>query len=420
MKFLRPITSILPIKGWPIRQTTPLDGPQLDAFDRTRVAELETLLDTTFQYDKQPNVWIEDTAGAGAATHVPSESAVDLTVGTASGDRATMTTKRYNRYQPGKSQLVLCSGVIGVAKTGVQQRIGYFDNENGVFFRQSETGPAVVIRSKTTGSVVDTVIPQAAWNLDKMDGTGASKINLDFSKFQIFIIDFQWLGGGRIRYGFNVDGKAVYCHEQLHANLVTTVYMSTAHLPVRFEIENVATAASATTLKQVCAAVSSEGGFDTTAVMFGRSRFVAAALTTGAPKAILTIRPKATFNGQTNRSLVIPTRFVAYCENNTCQIELRLGGNLGGTPVWTSVQADSAVEYSESVEDFTGGRVIASGYSAATRAEADILSGITDVGTKFTNALNVANGLQEQMAIVANPLVSTANGWASLVWREFH
>jgi hypothetical protein len=418
---VRPITGLLPISGWPIRQSVPFDGPQVDAFGRSRISSIETLFDGSFQYDKQPNLWIEDTAGAGSATHAPAESAVSLQVGTASGDRATMTSRRYNRYQPGKSQQIVYSGVIGASKSGVNQRIGYFDGENGVFFQQTGSGMQVVIRSKTSGSVVNTVIKQADWNLDKMDKSGPSGIELDFTKLQIFIIDFQWLGSGRVRFGFGIRGGVVYCHQELHANLFDTVYMTTAHLPLRFEIENVSTSASPTTMKQVCVAVSSEGGFDTTAITFGRSRLAAAGLSYPNAQAVLSIRPRALFNGITNRSLIVPTQFVVHAQDNPCLVEIKLGGTLGGTPVWNPVQADSSVEYSETIAAVTGGRVIAAGFADGNRAaNSDILAGTTDPGTNFANALNVADSVQEQLSIICTPLVSTSDARASLVWREFH
>ena len=119
----------------------------------------------------------------------------------------------------------------------------------------------VVLRGKMSGSPVDTVISQSNWNLDKMDGTGLSGITLDFSKSQIYFFDMEWLGVGRGRYGFFHNGVPIYCHETLNSNVISTVYMSTPNLPIRFSIEN-DWAGAATTMAQICATVISEGGSD--------------------------------------------------------------------------------------------------------------------------------------------------------------
>jgi len=177
---------------------------------------------------------------------------------TTAGTRVRQTFMRFN-YQPGKSQLIMITGVLGAGGTGLTQCLGYFDEDNGLFFCCDEGVLNVVRRTSVTGSPVDTSVAQSAWNLDKMDGTGASGITLDFTKTQIFIIDFEWLGVGRVRMGLVHNGHIIYCHESLNSNNLDEVYMSTPNLPLRYEISNDGTGA-ADSLKQICGTVISEGG----------------------------------------------------------------------------------------------------------------------------------------------------------------
>lgn len=190
----------------------------LDAFHRQRVSQPLALFSSKLLYDAQPIVWDDQqTSGGGtSSTFLANQAAVQMAVaGNVAGTRVRQSFQRLN-YQPGKSQLFLGTGVLvaegapGVA--GVVRRIGQFDQDNGYFFQASGAlgAAAVVVRSSVSGAPVDTVIPQASWNLDKMDGTGPSGITLDLSKIQIFVIDYQWLSAGQIRFGFDGPGRITY------------------------------------------------------------------------------------------------------------------------------------------------------------------------------------------------------------------
>lgn len=85
---------------------------------------------------------------------------------------------------------------------------------------------------------VDTKIPQSSWNLDKCDGTGASRYNLDISKMQMFYIDYSWYGAGFIRWGVRgTDGNVIYCHKMVNNNVNYEAYMRSGNLPARYETE---------------------------------------------------------------------------------------------------------------------------------------------------------------------------------------
>jgi len=238
-----------------------LYGPALDAFGRARISQPFTLFDSDHRYGDNG---FFDTAitGTASASFVANNAVVALTVDTGSGDQVIRETERVFNYQPGKSLLILNTFVFNAAKTGLRQRVGYFGAENGIFLEQDGTTINLVRRSYVSGSVVDTKIAKANWNVDKLDGNGESGYTLDLSKAQIFWVDLEWLGVGSVRCGFVIDGKFIVCHTFHHANLITGVYMSTATLPIRYEITNTAATASESTLKQICSTVISEGGYE--------------------------------------------------------------------------------------------------------------------------------------------------------------
>ena len=235
-------------------------GPSADAFGRSRVSSPFTLFDSQNRYKDSGNF---DTSltGAGTSTHDADASTMDLDVTTASGDEVVRETYKVFPYQPGKSLLSMNTFVFNEAKTGLRQRVGYFGVENGVYLEQDESTVYLVMRSNVTGTVVNTRIAQSNWNGDTFDGNGASQITIDLTKSQILWQDFEWLGVGSVRCGFVVDGQLIVAHTFHNANINDSVYMTTAILPIRYEITNTAVTASASKLKQICSTVVSEGGY---------------------------------------------------------------------------------------------------------------------------------------------------------------
>ena len=250
-----------------------LDSANLDAFARLRISAPETIFDSKQLNDKQPLFWDDQlvSGSGGASTYNANQASTTLTVAlNTAAVRVRQTFRRFN-YQPGKSQLFIQTGIFGVAGTGIKRKAGLFDSKNGIFLDQQSDGMGVTLRTYTSGSAVDTRVLQASWNLDTLDGSGVSGINLDYTQCQIWFADFEWLGVGRVRIGFFIDGKPYYCHEFLNANNSTLVYMSTPNLPLRFEIENTGTGA-AVGFTQICSTVISEGGLKKTGFPFAINR----------------------------------------------------------------------------------------------------------------------------------------------------
>jgi len=240
-----------------------VDSPNLDAFARLRVSNPRTIFDSKQLFDNAPLFWddSQETGAGTTSTHDPdtASSTIGVALNTA-GKRTRQTFMRFN-YQPGKSQLIFATFNLfkSGGGTGITRTVGYGDDNNGIFLRDNEGTVEMLIRTNTSGTVAESAVAQSAWNLDKMDGTGASGVTLDFTKTQILIIDFEWLGVGRVRTGFVIDGIPIYTHEFNNANNLGLVYMSTPNLPLRYQIENDGTGV-ASTLEHICTSVISEGG----------------------------------------------------------------------------------------------------------------------------------------------------------------
>ena len=234
-----------------------------DAFGRLQVAAPQTLLDSQNVY-KENTKFYTVTNGTASTSFDANASLVNMNVNSASGDEVIKETKRVFPYQPGKALEILTTFCMEPAKTNLRQRVGYFGANNGVFLEQDDDTLYLVIRSKSSGSVVENRIAQSSWNVDKLDGTGNSGITLDVTKSQILFIDIEWLGVGSVRCGFVIDGAFVFVHKFHHANTSNVsngTYMTTACLPIRYEITNTGATSGASTLKQICTSVISSGGY---------------------------------------------------------------------------------------------------------------------------------------------------------------
>jgi hypothetical protein len=229
-------------------------------FGRIKVSDGYSIFDSSHRYAQNGD--FSDIIETGATVdYLANQSTATLNVTTTSGSKVYRESKRVFPYQPGKSLQILQTFVFAPAKTNLRQRVGYFSRQNGFYLEQDGTTISLVKRTFITGSVVETRIPQSQWNVDTLDGNGPSDIVLDLSKAQILFAEYEWLGVGSVRMGFAIDGYFIICHQFNHANHIDTTYMTTATLPIRYEIENTGTTASSSTMKQVCVSVVSNGGY---------------------------------------------------------------------------------------------------------------------------------------------------------------
>lgn len=239
-------------------------GTGVDAFGRARFSTPLTLFDASNILEVSEE-FSAVTSGTANTNWVVNKSEVELNVDTGSGDTVTWQSNRNMSYQPGKSLLILATFAMNEGKTNLVQRVGYFNDENGFFLEQDGTDVYLVKRSYVTGAAVDTKVAQASWNGDSLDGTAATSTTgyvLDVTKTQIFWVDMEWLGVGSARCGFVIDGKMITAHTFHNANQNESVYMTSANLPIRYQITNSDTTASASVMKAICCSGLSEGGYE--------------------------------------------------------------------------------------------------------------------------------------------------------------
>lgn len=407
------------------------DSPNLDAFGGLRTTNARIIGEYRIVTGTASTLeYVSLTAGSGTRTTDFNKKQVDLAVTTASGDRVVHQSRQYHPYIAGTSNKFLMTFKMDTGKDNQQQMVGAFDDDNGIFFRMNGTTPEVVIRK---GGVDTEVVARTSWNKDRLDGSmsefNQSGVTADFAKCHILTIDYQWLGVGRVRIGFVIGGKIIYVHEFNHANSTIEPYMFSASLPVRWEIKNTGTVASASTFHAICAGVYCEGserevGFTVSVSTDGTVQTVSNA-TDG--QCLLAIRLKNSINGLPVRVLARLKEWALFSTNDA-QYKIVIfndASKFANNPTWTAVPGRSACEYTKAAT-MVAGWAADNNYSVLIDGFAQ---GAVGAGSG-TNAIreidNINNTICQNydstgslvLAIIAYKLANNSDMKANMVWTE--
>lgn len=396
-------------------------GATADAFGRLRVSDPFTLFDTQARYFDHGQ-FASNTSGTANVVYVAAQSSWQLNVGTASGDSVLRETVKPFPYQPGKSQLSLNTFCFSTPKPNLRQRVGLFDSNDGVFFENDGTYNYFVIRSGSTG--VEERIRQDAWNGDQLNNTGPltnpSGITLYPDRTQILFADVEWLGVGSVRVGFVINGAYVICHQFNHANQPgnTKVYMTTATLPIRYEITNTGVTANASMMTQICSSIISEGGFQ----LSGSGNPRAASHLIGTPvrlpndvsfKPIISIRLKST----NLNAVVIPIAYTivplaqSFFQYRIYKKAVTSGGS------WVSSAADSSVEYNLAPTSLVSGDIAEQSFLNSTNQSTG-----APIQTEFSFEYQLERepftGVAYEYVIMMATTGQNQDVYASIEWQE--
>jgi hypothetical protein len=400
-------------------------GTLTDAFGRLRVSEPLTLFDSQHRYI-QNEKWATANNGTSNVVYHLSESAVDMDVGTANNDYVYRETKKVFAYQPGKSLLIMNTFAMNEPKANLVQRVGYFGVDNGIYLENDGTTNYLVLRSNSSGTITETKVSQSSWNIDKFDGTGYAaqsgrtehSAGLDTTKTNIFWTDIEWLGVGDVRCGFVVDGRMLTAHIFHNDNINTTAYMTTACLPIRYEIVNTGTTTSNSTLKQICSTVISEGGY----TLAGKQRSAGGILTSpkdiptaGTFVPIISIRLKS----DKLDAIVIPTSATFFGVTNNTQYKYKIvvGGTLSNA-VFNSAATSSSVEWDTAATAINGGDDVTIGYVNVGAGSGAAGESFEQGLFKFQLERNSFTGTPTIFSLVATGAANGNDALGAIDWEE--
>jgi hypothetical protein len=389
-------------------------GATADAFGRLRVSEPYTLFDTQSRYYDHGQ-FSSSISGTANVVYVEAQSSFQLNVGTNNGDSVIRETKRVFPYQPGKSQLTLNTLCFNITKTNLRQRVGLFGATDGVFFENDGTYNYMVIRSGSTG--VEERVRQDAWNGDRLTGAGGvnnpSGITLYPDRTQIYYADVEWLGVGSVRVGFVINGAYILCHTFNHANQIgnTKVYMTTATLPIRYEITNTGATVSASMMTQICSTVISEGGYNS----FGTTQTAGTGTTQKRLASANTYYPIVSIRLASTRldSIVFPRQVDVLSPSvNYYRWVLLLNPTLTSA-TFAGTSPTGTVQYDLAATAISGGTEIQSGYAASR--ELTQLSAIDFFQFQLGRTLA---GVSDVVTLALAATANNADVLAELGWQE--
>jgi hypothetical protein len=401
-------------------------GTLTDSFGRLRVSNPFTLFDSTHRFADNGLWATSNTAGNSSYSFSNNQSMITMTVGTTANAEVVRETIKVFSYQPGKSLLIMSTFAMNEPKANVRQRVGYHGAENGIYFENDGTTNYFVLRSNTSGTITETKVAQSTWNVDKFDGTGYSAQaggaehigGLDVSKTNIFWTDVEWLGVGDVRCGFVVDGKLTPAHIFHNDNVNLEPYMTTATLPLRYEIKNTGVTTSNSTLKQICSTVISEGGYQ----LYGTQQAIQTPVDTpidltsaGTYYNLISIRLKS--NRLDAVAILTALSLLAITNNSYYNWQIRAGGTTS-TGTWISAGNDSSVEYKIGGSTITGGRILASGYTTSTTQSSIPVDILREALFKFQLERNGLTGTPYELTLCAAASFAGSDIFASMDWEE--
>lgn len=397
------------------------DSPNLDAYGRLRVAEPFTIFDSKQIHDKQPLFWDETTglADITSAHSTDTASTVITYDGGVTGGTFTRQTFMRFSYQPGKSQQIMMTGILDRSGggAGIQRPLGYFDDDNGLFFTDNEGTIQVVRRTSVTGTPVDNAVAQASWNVDVMDGTGPSGVTMDWTKTQQFVIDFEWLSAGRVRMGLRVGGEIHYVHEFLSANVLDKVYMSTPNLPLRYQMI-AAGSSTASTMECICGTVISEGGVTNLGVLRYKSTAGTHvdATTENTLYAVVGVRLKSThLDAQVK---LVSMSMVEHTGDKDFEWILMFNPTVAGTFTYAN-ETNSAVQTATgaTANTVTGGVSMGGGHGSSAQKGGESNAATIENAIRLGAAID---GTVDEIVLCARPIggSSAIDIEGSLTWRE--
>lgn len=389
-----------------------------DAFARLRVSNPQTIFDCKLLYDKQPFLWDDMRTSGNGTNSVFNSNQASVTLSVSSNIVGTHVRQTYQRfaYQPGKSQLIMMTGVFGSNVPGVTKRIGCFDSNNGLFF---QVGPGaddmyVVKRSSVTGVPVDIPIAQSDWNKNKLNSPDL--ISYDKTKANIYCFNYEWLGVGDIFYGVVLGGKLIPVHQIYNANSVDNVTFSLPNLPLRYEISNNG-GGRADNLKCICSTVLSEGGQQNIGYIFSIDRdgipLTVATSAVTYPMIAIRLAP-----GRSAVNLYLEAiNIITTSQNVVFRWSVYLNPTVVGTAFTWKTHFNGNFQYSDSNDattSITGGRLLSSGYGIGTNANIQTSS----VEAKFSLGTSIA-GVSDVLVLAVERLDNQNNTfYASMFVRE--
>lgn len=389
---------------------------QITDTSQIRVAEGNPRFQARYSFDTADYVWENVQSINSSINYLNNSNGVNLQAGTLASASVIRQTKQKFTYIPGRSIRSTYAVLFGAPKTNNFRRAGLFDDFNGYYFEMASTGLNVVRRSSATGGLVTESIPQNNWNVDTLNGTGASGITLDLTKIQMYTLDFSWYGAGSCAMGVKIGRQIYNVHVFEGGNRLNLPHIGNPNLPFRYENSNIGTTLSASDLFVWGLEVSYDGSADFNGYPRSARTPNVVRVNTTVTRPILSLRPRAIHKTKPNTGWIIIDNISVQTQDGVLAYDIIYNGTLTGA-VWAATDSDSICEIDSTATAITGGLKIQSGWlinaSATSSTPAPSLFPLSVTSTGVSDVISIV------VANVATGGVNTDCA-ASFNWREVH
>lgn len=275
-----------------------------DTFGHGQFAQPETIDIHSFIYDDRgAEKYGDTTVNGGSIDVLPDSSELVLSTTGVSGSKAVRQTHQYYPYTPGVGTEVLLSTKTGdTGKSGLVRRWGLFDDNDGLYFEQSGSVFSVNIRSKASGVITEDKVLQSNFNQATLSNNVGTSFPLDISKYNLFWIDFAWLGVNKIRFGvYTPAGDRLVAHTFENTNNIILPYSRRGTLPLRIEQDNEGTVGSSSEFSLICAAIKRQSAVDEYRGKEFEVDSNPISITSSEYTPVISVKPRVTFGGKDNR-----------------------------------------------------------------------------------------------------------------------
>lgn len=392
------------------------DTVQHTSRNRRKVSDQSILYFNNIQFDEDERSFdVSSTNAHGNAVFSTYDGMIALQVSNTASANIARQSRAVIPYYPGRQNEVLLSLRLTTPQEGIRRRLGLFDENNGAYFEDDGGTYAVVLRRNTESGPVETRVTRDNWNVDKLDGTGPSRITANAEAVQMMTIEYEHFGAGQVEFNWVFDNNKFPIHQFNTGNYSNTIWALTPFLPIRQELTNKTGVAGDHKLFIGSTAIATEG----TIGVVGRMNSAATRIqgyslgsTANIFKPVLVIRLRS----DRLSGVVMPEYFQAGTLDNTnIFYEIIENANVTAAGVWQSINNESFVEYNSNTSTtFSGGDVIMQGYISGTGQ-----GGVIQFPRDAINILKRKNmGTESENLVVAIASGANKSAYASLSWVE--
>lgn len=386
------------------------------AFGDNRTAELHPQIQQSFEYTVG-NTDLNTNTVTNSGTVTQGLGMGVVSTGTTTDSIAWLRSEHHAKYRPGLGGLLRFSALFTTPITGTEQFIGIMDERgssadfvNGYALGYNDDTEIKILRWQND---VLFEVAQSDWD-DSLDGLGRSGLDIDFTKLNVFDIQYQYLGAGSINYWVEnpITGIPFIFHsiQYANANISPSTHNPNYHFVIYVD--------NGATTSDLVMKIGSYGYF-----IEGLTRHIEVHQPQNSSEtrqktgvttevAIFSIRNKATYASKTNFIDIYLEHWTGSIEasstNNLGSIRLVRNTTLGGTPSWNDINAtNSVVEIDIAGTTLTGG----------TELIPSELAGKNDRNNENISPFEFLIHPGETITLAASS-ANSATIRGSLLWRE--